>query len=102
MTTAFVWSTPTARKRHRCQMCWRVILPGEPYERVAGLDGATAWAEKFCTHCTRCIQAYHDSEWSEEAILEWLNDEHPATYASLRAGWRYPDGELLPFPAVTS
>lgn len=96
----FIWTTRTARKRHRCRMCRRVILPGEPYERMAGLDGGQAWTYKFCTHCTYCTNAYPDSEWDEEWVVEWLEDAFPITYVSLCAGWRYPDGELLPFPTL--
>ena len=55
--TAFVDSWPTARKRHRCGLCWRFIEPGEAYWRQAGLDG-TAWTNKTCEHCERLMWAY--------------------------------------------
>lgn len=96
------WTRPTARKLHRCQMCGRAILPGEDYDRMAGLDGGTAWTYKCCRHCYRAADAWTrwsgDCEWDEGSIGEFLADGHPALWDSLRAGWRYPDGELMPLP----
>lgn len=100
--TDYIWTSPTARKRHRCHMCWRIILPGETYWRMAGLDSGQAWTYKACPHCYRVTETFSrhrdEEEWEDTIILEWLADEHPALWASLRAGWRYPDGELLPLP----
>ena len=99
--TAFVDSWPTARKRHRCGLCWRFIEPGEAYWRQAGLDGS-AWTNKTCEHCERVVWAYGRSggeyEWGPECVAEWLEDEYPAVAASRDAGWRFPDGEPLPVP----
>ena len=36
--TDYVDAWPTARKRHRCGVCRRAVLPGETYWRQAGLD----------------------------------------------------------------
>ena len=100
--TEYVWTQSTARKRHRCELCRRVVLPGEAYWRIAGLDNGHAWTYKSCWHCCRVGNTWSRSqgepEWFEECILEWLQDEHPAIYACLLAGWRFPDGELLPLP----
>ena len=96
--TDYLWTRPTARKRHRCHMCRRVIMPGEDYDRMAGLDGGDAWTYKSCRHCYRAAQAYGEYEWDEQCIIEWLDDCRPDLYASLLAGWRYPDGELVPLP----
>ena len=98
-----VWTHPTARTRHRCELCWRDVLPGETYWRSACLDRGTAWTYKCCDHChrvlTRWDRLYGMDQWGDdECIFEWLEDEHPALWASLRAHWRYPDGELLPLP----
>ena len=38
------------------------------------------------------------SEWDGENTLEWLSDEHPAVLAAFAAGWRWPDGGLVPVP----
>ena len=100
--SAWVWTRPTARKRHRCQVCGRSILPAEDYDRMAGFDGGSAWTLKCCRHCYRVSQAYMryttEDEWVIDWVIEWLSDQHPALYATLRAGWRYPDGELVPLP----
>ena len=100
--TAYVDTWPTARKRHRCGVCARAILPGETYWRQAALDGSAAWTSKTCEHCERVVWAYGrhggDSEWEPESVLEWLSDEYPAVFAALLAGWRFPDGELVPLP----
>lgn len=94
-----IWTSLTARKQHRCHMCGRIILPGETYWRMAGLDHGQVWTYKACPHCYRVAAALNsEEEWDTEVILECLADEHPALWASLRAGWRYPDGDLLPLP----
>lgn len=100
--TEFVDTYPTARTRHRCGLCHRVIDPGETYWRQAGLDHGRAWTSKTCEHCERVVYAYcrtvGESEWMEEDALDWLRDDHPAVSATLRAGWCWPDGELTPVP----
>lgn len=102
MTDHFDWTEPTARKRHRCWLCQRAILPGEQYRRCAALFGDSANTFKYCEHCYRVsvawCRSFGEYEWNEDSTLEFLQDEHPALYASLQAQWRYPDGELLPFP----
>ena len=98
----FVDAWPTARKRHRCGVCSRWVGPGETYWRQAGFDAGSAWTNKTCQHCERAVWAYcrhgGDSEWEPEWFLEWLSDAHPAVFAALLAGWRFPDGEPLPLP----
>lgn len=100
--TTYVDRYPTARKRHRCGLCWRFIEPGESYWRQAGLDRGAAWTNRTCEHCERVVWAYgrngDDDEWEPECVAEWLEDEHPAVAASRAAGWRFPDGEPLPVP----
>lgn len=99
--TEFVHSHPTARTRHRCVLCGRQVMPGETYWRQAVFDG-TAWTVKTCEHCERVTGTYGRvagaSDWFEENVREWLEDEYPSLYASMRAGWRWPDGELVPVP----
>ena len=100
--TDYVDGWPTARRRHRCGVCRRSILPGETYWRQAGLDRSGAWTSKTCEHCERVVWAYcrvlGESEWDQECVLEWLSDEHPADLAAFAAGWRWPDGDLVPVP----
>lgn len=100
--TEFVHSHPTARTRHRCVLCGRQVMPGEAYWRQAGFGDGSAWTTKVCEHCERVTAVYcrdmYEYEWFEEGVREWLCDEHPALYASMRAGWRWPDGEPVPVP----
>lgn len=100
--TDYVDSWPTARRRHRCGMCRRSILPGETYWRQASLDHGQAWTHKTCEHCERVAWAFcrvtGESEWDGQAAIEWLSDEHPAVLAAFAAGWRWPDGDLVPVP----
>ena len=100
--THYVDSWPTARRRHRCGLCYRSILPGETYWRQSSLDHGQAWTSKTCEHCERVVYAYcrtvGESEWMEEDALDWLRDDHPALFAALFAGWRFPDGDLVPLP----
>ena len=91
-------SHPTARKRHRCLLCYRTIQPGEVYWRQVAFDEG-ACTHKMCEHCERTVVMYSRSvgedEWTEENVLDWLRDDQPALYATMRAGWRFPDGELV-------
>ena len=100
--TTFVDAHPVARTRHRCGVCRRSILPGESNRRQAGLDHGQAWTNKTCEHCERVAWAYcrvlGESEWDQECVIEWLSDEHPADLAAFAAGWRWPDGDLVPVP----
>ena len=102
----FVDAWPVARKRHRCGMCRRWIESGEAYWRQAGFDAGRAWTNKTCGHCERVTWAYGrsggDHEWEPEWVLEWLEDEHPAVFAALLAGWRFPDGELAALPFAST
>ena len=100
--TDYVDGWPTARRRHRCGVCYRSILPGETYWRQASLDHGQAWTHKTCEHCERVAWAYcrvtGESEWDGENAIEWLSDKHPAVLAAFAAGWRWPDGDLVPVP----
>lgn len=100
--TEFVDAYPTARRRHRCGICRRGIEPGETYWRQAGLDRGSAWTNKTCEHCERVVWVYGrvtgEWEWEPECVFELLEDEYPAVFSAMRAGWRWPDGELAPLP----
>ena len=83
-------------------LCGWSVQPGETYWRQAALDEGTAWTNKTCEHCERVVHTYcravGESDWMEEDALEWLEDEYPDVLATLRAGWRYPDGQKVPAP----
>lgn len=102
VVTHYVDAYPVAKKQHRCGFCDRTIHPGEEYWRQAGLDGATAWTHKTCMHCAACATAYctsvGESEWGTSGALDWLRECHGIEFAGLLAGWRYPDGGLMPPP----
>ncbi len=100
--TYFIWTHPVARKGHRCAICGRRITPGETYARMAGLDHSEAWTAKECEHCHRAVGKYLN-EWGEyeydrDGVLEWLQDMEPTAWSQMVAGWRTPEGELLPPP----
>ena len=98
----FVDAYPTARKRHRCGVCFWWIEPGETYWRQAGFDEGTAYTHKTCAWCERVVYAYGrftgEHDWDMEVMREWLGEEFPVVDAQLCAGWRYPDGERVPYP----
>ena len=100
--TSYVDSWPVARTQHQCLLCRRTIQQGETYWRQVTFDEGSVWVHKTCEHCERVAWAYcrvtGESEWDGENALEWLSDDHPALYAALLAGWRWPDGELVPVP----
>ena len=99
--TAYIWSQPVARKPHTCTICYRKITPGEPYARMAGLDCGTAWTYKECQHCHRATVEYcaaWDAEYEPESVREWLEDSEPLVWSQMLAGWRTPEGDLLPPP----
>ena len=102
VVTTFVDHHPVARKRHWCDLCDRVTLPGETYWRQAGLGDGAAWTTKTCEHCERAAWAYcrdvGESEWDRDDALQWLSEYHSASYASMCSGWRWPDGGLVSVP----
>jgi len=64
MTEVISGTTPRARKRHRCDTCLSVILPGEKYHRAALCSGGRAWTWKEHVHCRRIMSR-----------ADWCSDE---------------------------
>lgn len=102
------WSIkhPRARKRHLCQMCHRVIDPGEVYLHGAGFGiDHTAWSWKECAHCER-VRIMYDiqdgGEYNEDDLYEWSTNTITITElrhaAGYRMKWRTRNGTLLPLP----
>ena len=100
-------SYPTARKPHKCYVCYRIISPGEKYERRAGCWEGSFGVWKECTHCTALIKVYDIEGWDDYApgpddVGEW----EPESISGLRAkvhwrkDWRRPDGTLYPVPTA--
>lgn len=103
----FAHSTPVARKPHRCQMCTRIIEPGETYRRSAGMDGSTAWTWKECAHCAAFVRVAYRRSWMDEGYDDdLLADFVPESVtearvrAQYRRRWRGRDGGLYPIPDV--
>lgn len=59
-------STPTARKKHRCEVCGWNIEPGEKYERVVTFDGGDVLTWK--SHVWPCATA------ADRAFLDGYED----------------------------
>ena len=106
--THYVSTKPKARKRHFCDLCNRVIQPGEEYRRSAGMDGSTAWTWRECAHCAQLIavvwrETYSDDGYDSMTVDDW----EPRTIAALRVKvlwrrkWARADGSLHPVPVVT-
>lgn len=103
--------TPVARTRHFCTNCYRVIDPGEMYQRGRGYDGGDAWTYKTCAHCQAVIRLYDPQDYnglySEDGMEAWLDNgardvseaRHMAGY---RMRWRTKSGALLPIPNRTN
>jgi len=47
----FSKATHKARAQHRCDECYRTIVPGERYERVRGVWDGTFSMYKMCPRC---------------------------------------------------
>lgn len=105
--THWTHETRTARKKHRCEMCLRVIDPGELYRRSAGMDGSTAWTWKECLHCAQLIRYVvwleSEEEYGPDLFAEWEPEtiEHlRLKVLATRLRWRRTDGTLYPTPVV--
>jgi hypothetical protein len=72
-----VWAetSPTARKRHKCDCCGGFIEPGQKYTRVASLyDGS--WAvEKSCAPCDLVREEFIDAHGSFRMVPSQFFDE---------------------------
>lgn len=75
-----VSETRVARKRHRCQCCGGLVLPGTPHLVETGLDHGTVWRQRFCLPCHAVADAsqssVHDEDfWPDSAALWELREE---------------------------
>lgn len=104
------WTTPRAKKEHKCDVCFRVIRPGEFYHRWAGTDGGDLRTWKECKHCAGLIALAKLDEHFEDGvgpdeIWEWMNGYVvDVTVQELRWAayflkkWSRKDGTLYPIP----
>lgn len=105
--TTFIWTKPTARKWHTCEMCRRTIRPGEMYHRMAGLDGQ-AWTRKECAHCRPLVdlivQRHGYDEYDDDLIDGWDPDGIPEArvWVQWKRKWTRRDGCLYPVPVLVT
>lgn len=99
------WTSPTARKQHRCETCGRSIEAGEKYRRYDGIYDGRACTWKNCDHCSALMSVFdlydiYDEGIGSDEVSEW----EPETVAGLRAKvhwrkqWERPNGLLYPVP----
>lgn len=103
MTNAMIRSeTPTAAKKHRCDVCNWNVRPGETYHLLVSKWEGIVSTSKRCEHCEAVVTAYcrdQGVDWFDDTELaEWLEEIRPAEHAQMRAGWAYPDGARVPLP----
>lgn len=73
-----VTQVSAAKARHQCSECFRVIHPGEPYERTYGIWGGSPDTFKTCQHCT--------------ALRDWVKAHVPCAcieHGNMREGLLY-------------
>lgn len=88
------WTKPRARTMHYCEMCARVIQPGETYIRGRGVDDGRWWSSAVCKHCDQLAQYVIrvfdlDDGCFAEDIHEWEPEsvEHLRVKAQWLRGW---------------
>jgi len=101
---------PVARKAHYCDLCRRIIWPGEQYEAQHNVYDARAYTHKTCAHCRAYASVIwaDDDGWLSDAGLDWLGacDYEPDTLwklrlkAQYRRQWTRTDGTLMPVPRL--
>lgn len=100
---------PVARIMHRCELCARLIQPGERYnrQRLIGDDGPYVF--KDCAHCEATVKIlneiegdWYDSEFGYSTYD--LAELEPSTIQAARLKimwkrqWRRRDRDLYPVP----
>lgn len=107
-STVLQYSTPMARKPHKCCECYRFIDEGEKYYRtVAAFDGSVR-TYKTCAHCQIPILwltvqcGWYSFGYVQEDITEHAYYESYAVKrvaVSMRRKWRRRNGTMMPIPA---
>lgn len=98
-----------ARTAHRCQLCLRVIYPGETYtyQTIVGDDGIYVW--KNCAHCEQLMLfLWVVDPWLFDEGITWhdVSGWQPDSIAQMRwkvywqNEWRRPDGTLREVPIL--
>lgn len=78
-----VASTPTARKRHWCEVCPDPIEPGTTYHRVVTFDGGDVLTWKAHPECQDAANQARQSGYGDDdgfitgdAVAEWASEYH--------------------------
>lgn len=71
---------PKARKRHKCDLCGKWILPGERYYYTSGKYEGEYITWKNCLTCENIARAYCDHEGENEYTYEEVADYLEDTY----------------------
>jgi len=70
---------PVAKKKHKCEICGKVIEVGEKYHRYSGKYEGEFYDCKYCTDCDDRIKAYLDGidecEFDEDGVNYFLQEE---------------------------
>ena len=107
-----VWlsdTKPKARKSHKCQLCFRIIEPGERYVRSAHIGDDVPYTFKACLHCDAYVpeidllgqMADPWDGYTAEDLIEYRprNMTEARWWVQHRRKWRRHDGSLYPIPA---
>lgn len=98
-----------ARKEHKCEECYRMIMPGEMYRRIFMVSDGHARTSKMCAHCTKAagLLVEQCGGYAAGGVLEdltqhceWLNEYQWSRQAArhvvaMRRKWRRFDGTGL-------
>ena len=109
MTTFLGSTNPVARKEHYCDLCNRIITPGERYNRQCNVGDDGLYTFRACGHCQALIRAFNgESDWWYDTDFgysyEDIADYRPGSVATARLligwrrKWRRRDGSLYPLP----
>lgn len=66
---------PTAKKKHKCDLCGECIDIGEKYYRYTGIYDGRFFDNKYHPECITCINKYcrdvDCDEYTEDAVKDW-------------------------------
>lgn len=87
------YSEPTARKEYKCSLCDEAIHEGEKYVRFCGKYDGLMFDQKLHLTCNQMISEYcracDDNEYTEDQVLEWVQE---TVCAECEHSW-YGDGK---------
>lgn len=105
----FEATRPTARRRHVCAMCRRIIEIGETYFRQGGFFDGRGYTVKTCRQCEEFASALHRAGFeNEEGGWPWIEEltygevavcGYGAKMTLFHARWLRNDGSLFEWPA---